>query len=134
MTRRWSRPVRPGWTADLWHDHGLVLDWADVAAGVAACLALWLRRSRPVPVALVVAVAAAFSPLAAGAALVAWCSAAMVARGRGLAVVAVAAIAGSIVFPLVNPRAGEMLQIGFPAFLITLLAFAWGLYLRPATS
>lgn len=40
------------------------------------------------------------------------------------------AAAGSIAFPLVNPRAGEILQIGFPAFLFTAMAFGWGLYLR----
>lgn len=114
----------------LWSDHGLVLDVADVALGVIACLALWARRSRPVAVALLVAVAAALSPLAAGAALVAWCSTALWARGRGVAAVVGAAAAASIVFPLVNPAAGEIVQVGFPAFLVTMIAFAWGLYLR----
>jgi signal transduction histidine kinase len=114
----------------LWHDHGPVLDLTDVAAGVAACLSLLLRRSRPVPVALICLAAGAISPLAAGAALVACCSAAIRARGRGLAAVAVIAVASSITFPLVNPRTGEMVQVGFPAFLVTALTFGWGLYLR----
>jgi len=34
------------------------------------------------------------------------------------------------VFPLVNPSAGEILNVTFPAFLITVIAFGWGLYLR----
>ena len=37
---------------------------------------------------------------------------------------------GSVVFPLVNPAAGEILKIGFPAFLLTVIAFGWGLYTR----
>ena len=39
-------------------------------------------------------------------------------------------MAASVVFPLVNPSAGEILRVGFPAFLFTVIAFGWGLYLR----
>ena len=116
--------------AYLWHTHGPVLDWLDVAFGAVACLALWWRRAHPVAVSVLAFGAAAFSPLALGAALVAVCTAAARARGRALAAVVVIAVAASVVFPLVNPSAGEILNVTFPAFLITVIAFGWGLYLR----
>jgi signal transduction histidine kinase len=117
-------------TAYLWHTHGELLDAVDLAAGSLACLALWLRRSRPVGVFVLAFGAGSISPLAAGASLVAICTAASRVRGRALIPVALLAAVGSIVFPLVNPSAGEVLQIGFPAFLFTAMAFGWGLYLR----
>jgi signal transduction histidine kinase len=114
----------------LWRTHGQVLDVVDLAAGSLACLALWQRRYRPVGVFVLAFAAGSISPMAAGASLVAICTAASRVRGRDLILVALMAAAGSIVFPLVNPRAGEVLQIGFPAFLFTAMAFGWGLYLR----
>ena len=114
----------------LWHTHDEVLDWLDLAVGAAACLALWWRRAHPIAVFFLVFGAAAFSPLALGAGLVAICTAASRAKGRALVAVAVTAAAASVVFPLVNPSAGEILKVGFPAFLVTVIAFGWGLYLR----
>jgi signal transduction histidine kinase len=114
----------------LWHSHGLVLDWLDVAVGAVAWVALWRRRAYPVAVFVVVVAAAAFSPLALGAGLVAIGTAASRARGRALVAVVVMSVAASVVFPLVNPSAGEILRVGFPAFLLTVIAFGWGLYLR----
>jgi signal transduction histidine kinase len=107
-----------------------VLDWLDVAFGAVACLALWWRRAHPVTVFVLAFAAAAFSPLALGAGLVAVCTAAARARGRALAAVVVMSAAASGVFPLINPSAGEILNVTFPAFLITVIAFGWGLYLR----
>jgi signal transduction histidine kinase len=114
----------------LWHSHGQVLDWLDVAVGAVACVALWWRRAHPMTVFVVAFGAAAFSPLALGAGLVAVGTAASRARGRALIVVVVLAVADSVVFPLVNPSAGEILRVGFPAFLVTVIAFGLGLYLR----
>src|SRR5215471_1240011 len=114
----------------LWHSHGQVLDWLDVAAGTMAYLALWWRRAHPVAVFVVAVAAAAFSPLALGAGLVAVGTAASRTRSRALIAVVVMSVAASVVFPLVNPSAGEILQVGFPAFLLTVIAFGWGLYLR----
>ena len=74
--------------------------------------------------------AAVFSPLAQFAALVAVCTVASRLRGRALIAVAVLAAAASAVFPVVNPAAGEIVKVGFPAFLVTVVAFGWGLYLR----
>ena len=114
----------------LWHSHGMVLDAVDLAVGVVACLALWWRRAHPVTVFSLVLAAAAFSPLALCAGLIAVGTAASRARGRTLVAVVVLAAAASVVFPVVNPAAGEILKIGFPAFLFTIIAFGWGLYLR----
>ena len=114
----------------LWHIHGEVLDAIDLVLGVVACLALWWRRSHPVAVFVVAFGAAVFSPLAQFAALVAVCTVASRVRGRALIAVAVLAAAASVVFPVVNPAAGEIVKVGFPAFLVTVVAFGWGLYLR----
>jgi signal transduction histidine kinase len=116
--------------AALWHSHGVLLDGIDLVSGVLACLALWWRRAYPVAVTLVAFGAAWFSPLALGAALVAIGTAASRTRGRALLLVALLAVFGSVAFPLVNPAAGEILKIGFPAFLFTVIAFGWGLYAR----
>ena len=114
----------------LWHSHGVVLDAVDVAAGAVACLALWWRRAHPMAVFVVAFAAAAFSPLALGAGLVAVGTAASRLRGRALTAVVVLTVVASVVFPLVNPAAGEIVKVGFPAFLLTVIAFGWGLYLR----
>jgi signal transduction histidine kinase len=116
--------------AALWHSHGVLLDGIDLGSGVLACLALWWRRTYPAAVTLVVFAAAWFSPLAQGAALVAMGTAASRVRGRALFLIAVLAVLGSVIFPLLNPAAGEILKIGFPAFLFIVIAFGWGLYAR----
>jgi signal transduction histidine kinase len=113
----------------LWHTHGLVIDAVDLAAGLIACLALWWRRRRPMAV-VIVAAAGAFSPLALGAVLVALCTAAALIRGRALIPVVLLAVAGSLVWPVVNPAAGEVVTVAFPGFLAGVIAFGWGLYLR----
>jgi signal transduction histidine kinase len=116
--------------AGLWRSHGVLLDGIDLGSGALACLALWWRRGYPVAVTLMAFAAAWFSPLALGAGLVAIGTAASRVRGRALLLVALLAVAGSVVFPLLNPAAGEIVKIGFPAFLLTVIAFGWGLYAR----
>ena len=113
----------------LWRSHGEVLTSLDLAFGVLACLALWALRSRPVA-ALVPIAAAAFSPLALGAALVAMSTAASRVRGPALLPFALLATASSVLFPLVNPAAGAILRPAFPAFLLTAIAFGWGMFIR----
>ena len=116
--------------AALWRSHGVLLDGIDLGSGVLACLALCWRRAYPVAVTLVVFAAAWFSPLAQGAALVAIGTAASRVRGRALLLIALLAVLGSVTFPLLNPAAAEILKIGFPAFLVIVIAFGWGLYSR----
>lgn len=114
----------------LWGDHGPVLDGLDVVVGALACLALWARRSRPVETFVVAGVAGSFSPLALGAGLVVIFNTALRVRSRALIVCGVLMIAGSVAFPLANPKAGEIVKPAFPAFLLTVIAFASGLFVR----
>jgi signal transduction histidine kinase len=114
----------------LWHIHGEVLDGVDLAAGAVACLALWWRRAHPLAVFVVAFGAASISPLAQFAGLIVLCTAASRVRGRAIVVVAVLAAVASIVFPLVNPAADEIVKVGLPAFLFSVIAFGWGLYVR----
>ncbi len=116
--------------AYLWGDHGPVVNGLNVAFGALACLALWARRSRPLETFGVVIVAASFSPLALGAGLVAIYNTALRVRGRALVAFGLLIIAGSVVFPVVNPKAGEIVKPALPAFLITVIAFGGGLYVR----
>jgi signal transduction histidine kinase len=113
----------------IWHSHGGLVNTLDLVFGSLACLALWARRSRPMAV-MVAAAAAVFSPLALGAALVAIFNAAMRGSGRALAVVALLGLAGSIAFPLLNPAAGPVLGQRFPGFMLTAIAFGWGILVR----
>jgi len=132
-TGRCSRPppLFGGFTqAYLWRDHGRALDDLDVALGTLACLALWARRSRPVEAAVVAIAAASVSPLAVGAGLVIFFNTALRVRGRALAALGAFTVVGSVVFPLVNPKAGEVVKAAFPAFLLTVIAFGSGLYVR----
>jgi signal transduction histidine kinase len=113
----------------IWHSHGGLVNTLDLAFGSLACLALWARRSRPMAV-LVAAAAGVFSPLALGAVLVAIFNAAMRGSGRALAAAALLALAGSAAFPLLNPAAGPVLGQRFPGFMLTAIAFGWGILVR----
>jgi signal transduction histidine kinase len=115
--------------AYIWRSHGGLVNALDLVFGALSCLALWVRRSRPMSV-LVAAAAGAFSPLALGAVLVAIFNAAMRGRGRALVVVAVLALAGSIAFPLLNPAAGPVFGQRFPGFMLAAIAFGWGILVR----
>jgi signal transduction histidine kinase len=113
----------------LWDSRSLAVDVLDVVFGSAACLSVWARRSRPLPVVLL-GTAGVFFALAQGAALIAIFNAAERGRPRTLVTAAVLAVAGSIVFPLVNPAAGSIFEQRFPGFMLTAIAFGWGLFVR----
>ncbi|MGI8712638.1 MAG: sensor histidine kinase [Solirubrobacteraceae bacterium] len=102
----------------------------DVAIGSVACLALWVRRTRPVLVALFATVASALFAMAAGAALVAIFNAAMRARTRALLAVVLLAVSASAIFPLANPTVAPILRQRFPGFMMTAIALGWGLFVR----
>jgi len=117
--------------AFLWGRFGPVVTTLDLVAGSAACLALWARRSSPAAVAVAVAAAAGvFSPLDQGAALVAIFNTAMRGRGRVLVAVALLAVTGSAVFPLLYPAAVPELGQQLPGFMVTAIALGWGLVVR----
>jgi signal transduction histidine kinase len=116
-------------TVYLWDSHDEVVNTLDLLFGSAACLSLWARRQRPVAV-LVAAAAGIFSPLALGAALVAVFNAATRGRGRVLVAVALLALTGSVLFPFLYPKAGPVLGQRFPGFMLTTIAFGWGMLVR----
>jgi signal transduction histidine kinase len=115
--------------AFVWGRFGPVVTALDLVSGSVACLALWARRSSPAAVALAAA-AGVFAPLAQGAALVAIFNTAMRGRGRVLVAVALLAVTGSVVFPLLYPAAVPELGQRFPGFMVTAIALGWGLVVR----
>jgi signal transduction histidine kinase len=115
--------------AHIWPNRSEPVNWLDLVSGSAACLALWVRRSRPLVV-LLFAMAGVFSALAAGAALIAVFNAAVRGRGRTLSAAAVLAVAASVTFPLLNPAAGPIFRQRFPGFMMMAIAFGWGLFVR----
>jgi signal transduction histidine kinase len=116
--------------ADLWDGRSGVFNALDVIVGSLACIALWLRRMRPLAVGVLTVAASAFFALALGAALVGMFTTAARARGRGVGVVALLAVTASVVFPLVNPDSSPFLKQRFPGFMVTAICFGWGLFVR----
>jgi signal transduction histidine kinase len=115
---------------DVWDARSQLANLLDVVVGSAACLALWLRRSRPVAVAVLLLAASALFAMASGAAALAIFSAAIRAPRRALVGIAVLSIASSVVFPLVNPAAGSFLVQALLGVLVTAVAIGWGLFVR----
>lgn len=74
--------------------------------------------------------ASSFFAMALGAALVAMFNTAARGRGRPVGAVALVALAGSVVFPLVNPSADTVLKQRFPGFMATAICFGWGFFVR----
>jgi signal transduction histidine kinase len=103
----------------------------DIAAGIVAFAALWLRRRRPAEVAVVVLALSCFSALAAGAALAACFNAALRLAPRSLAVIAALGLVSMLVSAAVygNPDGYDWggLVIGI---LLTIVVFGWGLFTR----
>jgi signal transduction histidine kinase len=116
--------------ATAWKDRSVFANALDIAVGSVSCLALWLRRSRPVPVAVFTLVVSALAAMAAGAWLIAIFNTAIRAPRRALAPVAVLALAAAIIFALVNPGAGSFLEQLLVSLLLTAVAIGWGLFVR----
>ncbi|NUP43800.1 MAG: sensor histidine kinase [Streptomyces sp.] len=105
--------------------------FADLMAGVVACLALWLRRRRPVELALVLLAAGVVSYYVAGPLLVALFTVAVHRPLRTVAWVGAAALAQIFAAPAVHPDPdvdyiGDVL---LGALLIS-GAIGWGMFVR----
>lgn len=104
---------------------------ADQVAGAAACLALWLRRRRPVAVAVAASLVSTVAPTAGGAALVALFGVAVRVPPRPLAYVGGLALVCTTVQvflrpdPELHPAAAVLAGVVF-----LLLATAWGMLVR----
>jgi signal transduction histidine kinase len=117
---RLESPLQPVW---LFH--------IDQVTGALGCAALWLRRRRPVGLALVLVGLSAFSELVAGAMLAALFTVAVHRRPRTTAAVFGLSLVAAIVFVLLRPEPGT------PPFLLLLLGVAiqggavgWGLFVH----
>jgi signal transduction histidine kinase len=113
-----------------WADHHDVQAVVDILVGVVAAVALWWRRSRPTEVAILTSVAAIFSALAGGAAVVALFNAAIRTSGRTLTGLIGLGLVSSALFPILyrgnDPYIAQLLV----AMLITGVVVGWGLFVR----
>ncbi|AWS44206.1 sensor histidine kinase [Streptosporangium sp. 'caverna'] len=103
----------------------------DQITGVLGCAALWLRRRRPVELALVLVALSTFSEMVAGAMLVALFTVAVHRTPRTTAAVFVLSLLAGVAFVVLRPDPDE------PPFLLFLLGVAiqsavvgWGLFIH----
>jgi signal transduction histidine kinase len=116
--------------AETWSEHGTLGVVLDVVAGVAALLALWLRRTRPVAVAVFTLVVSLFSALAAGAGLVAVFNAALRASRRSFAAIVALSLPPVFLFPLLYPTDDPYATQVIVGTLLTGIVIGWGLFAR----
>ena len=113
-----------------WDDHYVLLLALDIAAGSAACLALWVRRSRPVAVGTFAVVAGAFSALAGVAALFAVFGVALRASRRALIGISALAVVAIVAFNVLYPSIGDFGTQTLLAWVFLLIAISLGLFAR----
>jgi signal transduction histidine kinase len=113
-----------------WDDHFVLLYFVDIAAGAAACLALWVRRSRPVAVGVLAVVAGAFSALAGVAALFAVFGVALRASRRALIGISALAVIAIVAFNALYPSIGDFGTQTLLAWVFLLIAISLGLFAR----
>ncbi|HBF80290.1 MAG TPA: sensor histidine kinase [Streptomyces sp.] len=105
--------------------------FADVLIAAASCCALWLRRRRPVWVAVALTVVSAVEPAALGALMVALFSLAVHRPFRPVASVGAAALAAAAVQPLLRPDpASSYIASTVIGMLLILLVISWGMVVR----
>jgi signal transduction histidine kinase len=115
---------RPGGLRD-----GLLL--IDLAVGSAACLALLLRRRRPVELAALLSVVSAFSAVAGGAAMIALFTVAVHRRWRDVGALWALYVLGVAAFYLMRPEPGlPFVAVVALCLVVTAAVVAWGMYLR----
>jgi signal transduction histidine kinase len=114
-----------------WAHHGTGARVADIVVGTFACLLLWLRRTRPVGVAVFTITASWFFAFAGGAALVAVFNAAIRAPRRELIWIVVAGLAGNAVFSSLYRGESSYDWAGLVfGVLLTVVVVGWGLFVR----
>jgi signal transduction histidine kinase len=113
-----------------WPDHGSFAKVVDLVVGVVACLTLWVRRSRPTPVAVFTSVASIFSALAAGPAVFALFNAAVRTSARTIVALVGLAAVSTLVFPLLFPGRDSYASQIVVGALITGVVIGWGLFVR----
>jgi signal transduction histidine kinase len=113
-----------------WSDHSETLLVLDVVVGVVVCLALWVRRTHAVGVAVAAVVVASFSTMAGGAAPIAVYNAAVRSSRRALLGVVALAVVSIAIIPVLYPSPGRWApQFAF-GLLVLAVAISWGLFTR----
>ena len=113
-----------------WDDHSDAMVVVDVVAGIAVCLSLWVRRSRPLEVAVAAVAVASFSTLAGGAAPIAIYNVAVRSSRRALLGVVALALASMTISLLLYPTQGPRAEQFAFGLLILAVAISWGLFTR----
>lgn len=118
--------------SSTWEQHSTAVAIADIALGGVACGALWFRREHPTAVAGIAIACSAVSALAAMAPLPVVFNAAIRLPIRNALTIALLAIAGAAIFPLLYPEVddrgyGWQVVVGG---LLTAVALGWGLFVR----
>ena len=111
-------------------DHGDIGVVVDFLVGTAVCALLWVRRRYPVGVAVIAAVAAAFSAMAGGAVVFAIFNAAIRVSRRALVGIVGLALVSLAIFPLIYPSVGSWLMQMLIGCLLIAVALGWGLFTR----
>jgi len=104
---------------------------ADVIAGAVGCAGLWLRRRRPVGLALVLVVLSTFSETVSGALVVGMLTVAIHRPPRTTAAVFALSVVAALVYVVLRP------EPGIPAWLLFMIglvvqsaAVGWGLFIH----
>ena len=113
-----------------WEDHGRALLVIDLTAGIAASLALWVRRSQPVGVGVAAVLVSTFSAMAGGAAIVAIYNVALRSSRRALLALVGLALVSMAISPLLYPSQGRWVEQFLFGLLLLAVALGWGLFGR----
>ncbi|MFE3824447.1 sensor histidine kinase [Streptomyces sp. NPDC059092] len=108
-----------------------LVDAFDLTAGLLACCALWLRRRRPVEVAVALAVLGTVAPLAGGASLVALFCVAVHRTFRPVLIVSMVALVSGVAAAYLRPDPTTSFTTALIATVVLLLlAVGWGMLVR----
>jgi signal transduction histidine kinase len=122
--------IGAGVLTTTWSDHNGIELAADIVMGGVACMALWVRRTRPVAVAVLAVAASALSAVAAGPGVIAIFNAAIRASWRALAAIIALSFAAGAVFPFLYPGKDPYGTELLLTVLITAVVVGWGLFVR----
>jgi signal transduction histidine kinase len=116
--------------SDTWDEHSVALRWVECVSAVAACLALWWRRSHPLAVALATGIPGCFLAGPAGAAVIALFGAVIRVPGRWVAAMTVIGLIAAFTYPALFPSKDDYVtEVSF-GVLVTLIVVGWALFVR----
>ncbi|MDO8185254.1 histidine kinase [Conexibacter sp. JD483] len=116
--------------SDTWEEHSVPMRWVEVATAVAACVALWWRRSHPLAIALATAIPSLVLGGPAGAGVIALFGAVIRVPGRWVLALTAIGIAAAFTYPAVYPGSDDYLTEASFGVLFTLIVVGWGLFVR----